>query len=564
MPSIKPFRLSVPFLFVTLIASLSLPLFGAYRIEVPVTTVVSIGINNYTGLRASPRGAAEDATAVYSSFSRLATGIFRKKTSKLLLDDQAKKATIREALEPPTELGVSHNLVLFFAGNCSSSIGGLLLSGYSENSPPDSIITPADVAGWVKEWETGNVLIILDTSDADWFAREVINHCGNGTREQRICILTCGASSIELANTPRGAFSYSLTRALDTSLADLDGDKIVNTLELSTFLQVDTYMSAASGGRLEPCFVAVGAPFYVTEAPQSSGPKTIEIRDKQTQATSRGERAYRLDELDIEIRKSLQEPGDFWALLIGVNKYDDADIRALEYSDDDVQKLKVALMDPGILNLSEDRIRVLTSDSKYSPTSLEVGKAFNWLSQNVNPNDTVLIYFAGHGYTDGKSTYLLTQDSDNEAFITTALDASIFNKLTNQLIAKNKLIVLDCCHSGGVSPMGRGGDLMSQGFFDQLAREASGEIRFFACQPNQVSYEHHEYQQGVFSYYLVKGLYFEADSTRDGVVTFEELEEYVKREVSGWARGQGWVQTPVTEKRQAAGHLILSRRPSLK
>jgi hypothetical protein len=54
-----------------------------------------------------------------------------------------------------------------------------------------------------------------------------------------------------------------------------------------------------------------------------------------------------------------------------------------------------------------------------------------------------------------------------------------------------------------------------------------------------------ELGHGVFTYYLVQGLKGAADLNRDGIVSLQELYEYVEREVTQRARAVGGNQHPV-------------------
>jgi hypothetical protein len=59
--------------------------------------------------------------------------------------------------------------------------------------------------------------------------------------------------------------------------------------------------------------------------------------------------------------------------------------------------------------------------------------------------DTALFYFAGHGYLETTGGYLITSDSKTGD---DGLPLAEVLKLANESKAKNKIIVLDSCHSG--------------------------------------------------------------------------------------------------------------------
>lgn len=68
-----------------------------------------------------------------------------------------------------------------------------------------------------------------------------------------------------------------------------------------------------------------------------------------------------------------------------------------------------------------------------------------------DPNEIALFYFSGHGYMECASGYLITsecQDGDD------GFPMSELLKIANDSPARNKIIILDCCHAGfmGKSP----------------------------------------------------------------------------------------------------------------
>jgi uncharacterized caspase-like protein len=66
-----------------------------------------------------------------------------------------------------------------------------------------------------------------------------------------------------------------------------------------------------------------------------------------------------------------------------------------------------------------------------------------------------------------------------------------------------------------------------------------------ASRPAEVSIELPELGHGLFTYYLVQGLQGAADGNRDGIVSLQELYEYVEREVSTRSRQLGGNQHPI-------------------
>jgi hypothetical protein len=95
-------------------------------------------------------------------------------------------------------------------------------------------------------------------------------------------------------------------------------------------------------------------------------------------------------------------------------------------------------------------------------------------------SDIALFYFAGHGHIESVGGYILASDAtrgDDGVSLTEVLT------LANQSAAKNKIIVLDSCHSGiaGTTPMAGQQAVLSEGLTiltastaDQYATERNG------------------------------------------------------------------------------------------
>lgn len=250
--------------------------------------------------------------------------------------------------------------------------------------------------------------------------------------------------------------------------------------------------------------------------------------------------------------------GSRYTLLVGVQNYKNG-VKPLQYTLNDVHALFQALTGPtgGFLS---DNVMLLADDAVRKPTLGEITVGLKWLQRTTEPNDTVFIYFAGHGTYDGDISYLLCQDTVPAAVETTGLNVLIFNKLVRDIPARKKIVVLDACHSGGVNQAARGGsDSMSVDMYRDLHNSSQGEIRILSCQQEEQSYETAKLGngRGVFSHFLVKALTEPvADVDRNGLLMASELETYLALQVRGWAAKQGWEQTPVFDKKLSGGFIL--------
>ncbi|MBX3461964.1 MAG: caspase family protein [Planctomycetes bacterium] len=85
------------------------------------------------------------------------------------------------------------------------------------------------------------------------------------------------------------------------------------------------------------------------------------------------------------------------------------------------------------------------------------------LEKEAEPEDAVLVYFAGHGARDGDDFALCAADVTGPiARAQGYLRREILTNFTKRCRAKHVLVVLDCCHSGAVFDHARGRDVADE------------------------------------------------------------------------------------------------------
>ena len=131
--------------------------------------------------------------------------------------------------------------------------------------------------------------------------------------------------------------------------------------------------------------------------------------------------------------------------------------------------------------------------------------------------------------------------------------------------AERVVVLLDTCYSGAAggrtfaSTRTRAATVDDL-FLERLAR-TKGRAIITASRPNEVSLEVGQYGHGLFTYYLLQGLQGHADLNCDGIVSLQELYEYVEQEVTRTSRALGGNQHPVL-KGELEGVLPLVKVPA--
>lgn len=320
--------------------------------------------------------------------------------------------------------------------------------------------------------------------------------------------------------------------------------------------------------------VATGEP-RATDEPPAEPATAAEVSATPPAVSSERERGLRGAG---KSRGSDAPAGERWALLIGINNYAEP-LPKLDYCAHDMEVLRDTLIK--FSGFAPDHVRLLvdtpqaevaTSASGNSGADVTTavgtrlpsrGNIFIELStflQRAKPEDTVLLAFAGHGERDAENHhYLMPTDGDPDLLEDTGLRMSRIHEYLAKCPARQKVLILDCCHSAAAA---RSGSAPATKFNPAKVPTGSGFVQLFSCAADQVSVERDDLKQGIFSYYLAEGLRGAADAAEsanhDGLVTFEELYHYVYQQVSERSRKR---QTPVKAE-QVEGTIVLAVLPS--
>jgi len=133
-----------------------------------------------------------------------------------------------------------------------------------------------------------------------------------------------------------------------------------------------------------------------------------------------------------------------WALLVGIEDYKDKRISDLKYTVSDVNNFYNTLIDLGVCNTPKDNIYLMTSNTDNIegndyPKATNVVLRLKNLVDRIQPEDTFIFYFSGHGMVSEKQQYLLTIDSDprdTETLTMSAIPIERINRLLSKIRAR--------------------------------------------------------------------------------------------------------------------------------
>lgn len=227
--------------------------------------------------------------------------------------------------------------------------------------------------------------------------------------------------------------------------------------------------------------------------------------------------------------------GNTYAVIIGISDY--PNLTPLHYADKDALLFKYFLQSEAGGNVPEENINLLLNEEATS-ANFWVKGGYSWLlSKKPQKGDRVYFYMAGHGDAINQSEYFfLTHDcqpgNDKNNYLLTG-NIQLYNlksrieSLTIQGV--EVILIMDACRTGDL-PGGKEGQLY---FSQSIVERRAGELILLAAGPNQFSYEDKDFGggHGLFTYYLIKALSGEADEDGDNIVSFVELQDYVKKQV---------------------------------
>lgn len=244
-----------------------------------------------------------------------------------------------------------------------------------------------------------------------------------------------------------------------------------------------------------------------------------------------------------------------YAVVIGIAAYADPKVPKLEFSDRDAESIHSILISPEGGNFRAENVHKLIGDQATLANIKH--ELEDWLPSVAKPDDRVLVYFAGHGFIAGGKAFLAPYDLKMSNVAATAYPMDQLGSVfANKINAKWKVLLTDSCHSGAISL-----DSDAQAMHGALQDLSTSLFSLTASRDRERSFESADWGggHGIFTYYVVKGLEGSADQNRDGIVTADELAEYVRTNVRMATNNQ---QTPTSEKGSFEPNMMLAYVPS--
>ncbi len=244
----------------------------------------------------------------------------------------------------------------------------------------------------------------------------------------------------------------------------------------------------------------------------------------------------------------IDENTRFFALIIGINNYEDGAVANLSYCVDDATGFKNSLLDNG---WKDSELVLLTDGDADKSTILDALTSF---VAQAGKNDYILLYYSGHGTVvgdasgdepDGSDEAIVPVDYDDGDSTTLILDDELGEIFSGSSTQKG-VFIFDSCNSGGFvnKALNTGGLNARYTETSNIKGEATNgdlDITQFpvlaASGQYEYSWENDDLQHGIFTYFILEGLSgLKADADNDDYITVRELFDYAENHTKSYVQ----------------------------
>lgn len=199
---------------------------------------------------------------------------------------------------------------------------------------------------------------------------------------------------------------------------------------------------------------------------------------------------------------------------VGVNRSFDPNLPQLAFAETDAERFEHVMTTVG-------GVRQQDATLLHSPTADEFVQAVRLRVRATRAEGAgqirLTVFFSGHA------------DDRGLHFRGGVLSREKLHGLLHESGAETKVVFLDSCFSGSIAAKG----VVADEAFDLPKLdldELTGSVFLTASSAKEVAYESEQLSGSVFTHHLVAGLNGAADASSDGLVTVDELYQYIYRE----------------------------------
>ena len=247
--------------------------------------------------------------------------------------------------------------------------------------------------------------------------------------------------------------------------------------------------------------------------------------------------------------------------IFAVPQYESHEIHDLLFCSKDGSELNNVFINN--LGIDDGNIKATGINQSDEVTRTDILRKIQTLSKKCKPDDIIVLYFSGHGYSENNEGYLIPYDTDLDLISDTSIAIQRIKDELDKCEAKTKILIIDSCYSG--IGHGKKVDLkMSEAFENSLFSNISeGSVIFASCKQNEQSFPLENNSMSVFTHYLIEGLKGNAGLNDSSEISFDDLCTFVTKKVARWAFDNDVSQTPNMKLEYAGKLMIKVKNPEI-
>ncbi len=209
-----------------------------------------------------------------------------------------------------------------------------------------------------------------------------------------------------------------------------------------------------------------------------------------------------------------------YAILIAVEEYSDANIKAVPHAKHDAEEFSTALEQHGFKKA--DQLVLINSQATQGVIKSKVSKVI----QRLQDDDVLYFYYAGHAFSLGDRNFITchdTQDSDWDG-TSVALDPILTELHSSK--CNRMVLFLDVCASGIRA------DNLNERELETFLDGAKNCLCFAARRSDESSYSSGQLRHGIWAYHILQAFRGDAPLALErGLLTVNSLQNYLMQEV---------------------------------
>jgi hypothetical protein len=236
-----------------------------------------------------------------------------------------------------------------------------------------------------------------------------------------------------------------------------------------------------------------------------------------------------------------------YALVIAIADYETVS-RLPAAVQNDARDVQAALISPSHCGYPLSNVKLLLDGEA---TLAGIRAQLSWLASVAGSDDSVVIYFSGHGArlagASGHESFLVPVDGVINDLHSSSVSETELSMALKSIQSARLLILLDACHSGGAVFFNKsqGSEVLESGFDEKSLRhlaEGVGRVVIASSRSTETSLITPGGLNSVFTHHLLEALRGEIPSKGDGFIRVFQVFEHVAAAVP---RATGERQHPI-------------------